>query len=188
MTKTTETMGPYQVFSREIKWESKPFHVEQLQLQKAGLPMEYPYYRLICPDWMNVLPITPDHRAILVRQPRVGVFQYTLETPAGVVEADEMKDPTLTAARELEEETGFTFTQMVGLGSFCPNPALQSNRVHFFLAKGCTPHPKRTQFPDENEDLQIELVPVSQLLEMVQIAEISHALSALCISLAWKHI
>ncbi|MBQ9630362.1 MAG: NUDIX hydrolase, partial [Treponema sp.] len=45
------------------------------------------------------------------------------------------EDASEGARRELLEETGYMCENLTLLGSFSPNPALMSNRVHIFLAE-----------------------------------------------------
>ena len=53
-----------------------------------------------------VVPVTDDGRILMVRQYRNALERYTLEIPAGALDAED--EPGLTcASRELEEETGY---------------------------------------------------------------------------------
>ena len=70
----------------------------------------------------------------MVRQYRHGAGQLTLETPGGLIDPGET--PAEAAARELLEETGYAADEIVSLGAVNPNPALFSNRLHGFLARG----------------------------------------------------
>lgn len=170
--------------------ESPPFSIQALSLYdtKANREFDHKFYRLACPDWVNVLPITPDGQAVLIRQPRVGSMSSVLETPGGVVDAHE-KDPTLTAARELEEETGYRFQRILSLGSVNPNPAIMNNRVHMFLALGCfSAGESRRLFPDELERIQVELTPVNELENLIRHGRIDHALACLTIFYAGKYL
>lgn len=175
---------------KETVLESYPFKVEALSLfdAKAQRAFDHKFYRLACPDWVNVLPITVDGQAILIRQPRVGSMTSVLETPGGVVDPHE-KDPTLTAARELEEETGYRSQRMLSLGSVNPNPAIMNNRVHMFLALGCMPAGEgRKLFPDELERIEVVLTPVAELETLARHGRIDHALACLTIFYAGKYL
>src|SRR5690606_30589787 len=99
---------------------------------------QHPYHRINCPDWVNILPITASGDAVLICQSRAGNFRNTLEIPGGVVDPHE-KDLTQTALRELEEETGYTTSRVLPLAAINPNPAIQTNKLHMFLALDCTP-------------------------------------------------
>ena len=57
------------------------------------------------PSWVNVVPVTPDGRVVLIRQYRHGIQDVTLEIPGGIIDHDE--PPEAAAARELQEETGY---------------------------------------------------------------------------------
>ena len=127
--------------------KTRPFEVEEVTFQIDGSEPKNSYFRLAAPDWVNVLPVTADGRIIMIRQPRVGTMTYVLETPGGVIDPHE-KDPTMAAARELEEETGFVSQRFLPLGSINPNPAIMTNRCHFFIAMGCLPASNLQHFPD----------------------------------------
>lgn len=164
-----------------------PFSVEELDLAPKTNPEQkvHPYHRLSCPDWVNVLPITSDHQAILIRQSRTGSWRVELETPGGVMDE---KDPTLAAQRELEEETGYSSQRFLSLGSLSPNPALFDNRLHMFLALGCELVHHRQYYPDEHEDISLELVDVKELDSLVRLGRINSCLACLTICLAQPYL
>ena len=166
---------------------TKPFAVEEIHFEYKDLKPEHPYYRMHCPDWVNVLPILADGRAVLIEQPRIGSMSVVLETPGGVVDPGE-KDMTMTAARELEEETGLVSQRILNLGSMNPNPAIMTNTCHFFLALGCVPCQVRKHLPDADERITTRIVGADELDFLVRTRQINHALSALCIMLAQKYL
>ncbi|HET8567558.1 MAG TPA: NUDIX hydrolase [Candidatus Limnocylindria bacterium] len=132
------------------------------------------------PDWINVLAITPADEAVLVRQFRFGVGATSLETPGGLL--DDGEEPAACAARELEEETGYRARSLRPLGWIHPNPALQTNRAHLFLALGCErAHAGR---PDRTEDIAVELHPRERLRALVEAREITHAITVAACYLA----
>ncbi len=88
-------------------------------------------------DWINVIPVTVDGRFVFIRQFRHGIRDVTVEIPGGAIDADD-RDPRSAAERELHEETGFRAAGYEYLGYVTPNPALQSNRCHTFLATGAS--------------------------------------------------
>jgi 8-oxo-dGTP pyrophosphatase MutT (NUDIX family) len=105
-----------------------------------------------------------------------------------MVDPHEANDPTMAAVRELEEETGYTSQRILSLGSFNPNPAIQTNRIHFFLALNCQPSEKRKYFPDPEEKIEISFHKPKDLDELVRFGHLDHALSGLCVYLAQKYI
>jgi 8-oxo-dGTP pyrophosphatase MutT (NUDIX family) len=161
--------------------------VEEISFETEGLTPAHSYFRLAAPDWINVLPVTAQGQVLLIRQPRVGSMSYVLETPGGVMDPGE-RDPTMTAARELEEETGFVSQRILPLGSMNPNPAIMTNRCHFFIALGCLPADNRRHFPDADERITLEFIAPSELDTLVRTGQINHALACLCIMLAGKYL
>jgi ADP-ribose pyrophosphatase len=124
------------------------------------------------PEWVNVVSLTPDDQLILIRQYRFGVQGTTLEIPGGLVDPGE--DPAVAAARELEEETGYVPGRLIRLGAVHPNPALQANRCHSYVALDCVK--KHAGQQDEGEDITVELHPHADVPRLVLEGHITHAL------------
>lgn len=133
---------------------------------------EHPRVRVDCADWVNVIAVTPDNQLVLVRQFRFGIDAGTLEIPGGCIEPGE--DPAAAAARELEEETGYVPGRIESLGSVHPNPALQPNRCHSFLALDCVK--KHAGQQDEGEDILVELHPRDAAPRLILEGQITHSL------------
>ena len=164
-----------------------PFKVEEIHFKSTSNNPEIPYYRIQSPDWVNVLPVTGDGRIVMIEQYRVGSDKITLETPGGTLNPDE-RDPTMAAARELEEETGFTSMRFLPLATFNPNPAIMTNRCHFFIALGCQLNSERKHFPDPGENIEVKLFDADEIENMVRFGQINHALAAVCIMLGLKYL
>ena len=175
------------LIKKESVMKTRPFEVEKVYIELEDLKPTEPYYRLAAPDWVNVLPVTSEGSVILIRQPRVGSVSSVLETPGGVLDPHE-KDPTMAAARELEEETGFTSQRFLPLGAVNPNPAIMTNKCHFFLALGCTLASQRRHFPDMDEKIAIEFYDYKDLDGLIRTGQINHALACLCILLAGRYL
>ncbi|MGD0654757.1 MAG: NUDIX hydrolase [Thermoguttaceae bacterium] len=127
---------------------------------------------LDCPDWVNIIPLTDDGQVVLIRQFRHGTRDVTLEIPGGVVESNET--PEAAAVRELSEETGYVPERVKYLGFVSPNPAIQGNRSHTFLAEGCrlATEPQ----PDSFEQIEVQLRPLDDIPALIRSGEISHSL------------
>ena len=120
-----------------------------------------PFYTLSYPDWVHVVAITPADELVLVRQYRHGARAWTLELPAGAIDKADA-DPSVAAARELREETGYTAPDYRHLGALSPNTATHRNRAHTVLALGATAtHPTAHEV---GEDITVELWPLSRVL------------------------
>jgi ADP-ribose diphosphatase len=123
-------------------------------------------------SWANVVALTKNGDVVLVKQYRHGVCESLLEFPGGVVEDDE--DPIEGAKRELLEETGYSSSTLIQVGQFYPNPALQTNTLHCFLALDA--EKVGEQNLDAGEDIEVHLVPLDELVVMTKRGEFRHGL------------
>lgn len=159
-----------------------PFTVERHAVTDwNGLPRR-PVTSLVCPDWVNVVALTPARELVLVWQHRFGTNAPTLECPGGVLEPGER--PEDGALRELVEETGYVAAGARLLGYTEPNPALQGNRCFTALAEGCAPN-GTTAF-DELEELETVLVPLTDAPRLVDEGHVRHALSVAALERAYR--
>jgi 8-oxo-dGTP pyrophosphatase MutT (NUDIX family) len=122
--------------------------------------------------WANVVALTAADEVVLVRQYRHGVREVILETPGGAVEAGE--DPMDGVKRELLEETGYTADKFILVGRLYPNPAIQTNTMYCYLALNA--FKVKEQELDSGEDIEVHLVPLTDLIEMAKRSEFPHAL------------
>lgn len=129
-------------------------------------------------DWVNVVAITPAQKIVVVHQYRFGVGTMTVEIPAGVIEPGE--PPEHAARRELQEETGYTTADWQALGWVEPNPAIQNNRCHFWLATDV----RKTHAPhlDEGEDIAVQELTLAELREEIRTENFRNALGLLALS------
>ena len=112
---------------------------------------------------VGVIPITEDGKVIIERQFRYPLDRVVTEIPAGKL--DSFTEDRLSAAkRELEEETGYTAKEWISLGDYYPTPAYCDERITLYLARGLALGQRHL---DEDEFLNFELVPLSDLVEDV---------------------
>ena len=116
------------------------------------------------PDWVDVIALTADLNVVLVDQYRHAVGEVRTEFPAGAVDGDEL--PLIANKRELLEETGYASDEWRLLGSVPVNPALQTNRIHCFLALGAQKIAE--QDLDEGEAIRTREQPLSEFVEQVE--------------------
>jgi 8-oxo-dGTP pyrophosphatase MutT (NUDIX family) len=161
------SLMPWKVL--ESKYLQPRFRVDKCELSNGKLlnatVMEFR-------TWANVLAITKDGQAILVRQYRHGVQEVLLELPGGIVEDGE--DPLDGIKRELREETGYATSNIVRVGVVYPNPANQTNRLYCYLALDT--EPLYEQDLDDGEDIEVQLLPLDELRTVVQNGGFPHAL------------
>lgn len=161
--------------------DGRIFTVERLTAASPVDGATHSFYRLNAPDWAQILPITPAGEAVLVRQYRHGTRSVTLEVPAGLIEPGE--DPAAAAARECFEETGYRAPDVVPLLHMYPNPALFSNRLYTFYARGA--ELAGTIQNTATEQTAVELVPVRDLPRLIERGDIDHALN---IAMLWHYL
>ncbi len=103
------------------------------------------------------------HIVALVRQYRPAINKETLELPAGIVHSDEAGSPHQTAARELEEETGWTAGGWQLLVRQYPSSGFSTESVWIYLATDLREIPGAV--PDPHEIAALEWLPLSQALD-----------------------
>lgn len=140
---------------------------------RAADGTEGDYIVLDAPDWAVVIPeLDGGKRFLVVDQWRHGTKEMSREFPGGVIEKDET--PEEGAIRELREETGCVADEIICLGNTFPNPALQSNRVHFFLARGL--HKESDTRLDADEFLESTAVSATEVFLGMGRPPYTHAL------------
>ncbi len=130
------------------------------------------FYVIEAPDWINVIPLTKENEVVLIEQYRHGTEGVSLEIPGGMVDPGET--PVETAARELFEETGYEAAEVVFLGKTRPNPAIQDNWIHTFLARGV--EYRQEPANDSTERTRVRLVPLGLIPALIREGAIDHSL------------
>jgi ADP-ribose pyrophosphatase len=144
------------------------------------------YYVCSFTPWVQVIPVTPDHQVILVRQYRHGIGKTTLEFPGGAVSSHEVTEAEKAGLRELREETGFSSARVQHVGTHNPNPAFQNNELFTFIAWDC--EKSGDQELDPFEDIEIELVPLKSLPSLIYTGRIQHSLIVAGFMYALPHL
>ena len=124
------------------------------------------------PDWVNIIALTKDLQVVLIEQYRQGIEDVILEIPGGMI--DEGEAPERAARRELLEETGYASDEFVYLGKSHPNPAINNNTLHHFLALNAEKI-EEVAF-DEHESVVTRLAPLPEIPALIKSGAISHSL------------
>ena len=121
-------------------------------------------------------PLGDDPQILLLKQYRYAAESYLYEIPAGRL--DEGEDPADCARRELKEETGCTAERVEPLLSMYTTPGFTDERIHIFMASGLS---QGTSGREKDEFIEIETVPLSRALSMVQAGAIPDGKTALAL-------
>ena len=130
-----------------------------------------------------IVPLFEDNSMGLIRQYRHAVSAYIYEAPAGTMEPGE--DPLVCAHRELEEETGYAAGEMVSLGKTYLLPAYSDELTYVYLARELN---KTSQDLDSDEIIDVQRLPLDQVLAMIASGDIIDALSILSIYHAVRYL
>ena len=121
--------------SSEVIFQTPWFSVRSETFETSETEQSSPYYIIEGGDGCLTIPFTSDERIIMVRQFRPAIRQFTIEFPAGAIDANE--EPQVSAERELLEETGYrpTSIQKISSGHMMMNRFAGS--LHAFVATDC---------------------------------------------------
>ncbi len=85
-----------------------------------------------------ILAVEDDH-VLMVEQYRVPLSANCIELPAGLIgDHDDKEDALTSAARELEEETGYSASKLEIVGEFFSSPGMVSESFTLVRATGLT--------------------------------------------------
>ncbi len=132
------------------------------------------------PGAVVVVALTDDRRVVLERQFRYPVGEVLLELPAGKL--DPREDPLDCAQRELAEETGHRAREWQPLATVLTAPGFSDERMFAFLALGAEIAVDRSL--DQDERLEVEVMPLSEAIALVHRGEIRDAKSIIGLLLA----
>lgn len=168
MSEKNETLLWEKCLSSELIFDGKVVHlyVDQVELPN-GATSTREYVKHI--GAVAVLPLTDEGEVICVRQYRYAHGCIMTEIPAGKLDSRE-EDHVEAALRELREETGARCERLTYLGLFRSTPAILDEKIDLYLAEGLT---FGETDPDEDEFLELERVPLSELVERVMSGEIT---------------
>ena len=158
-----------EIIDSEIAWHGKIFDVERMEVR---LPNGHQSVRDVVRHCgaAAVVALTENGKIALVRQYRTALDRVTVEIPAGKLDPGE--DPLECAKRELKEETGFVAGRIAHLTTIATSCGFSDEIIHIYLA---TQLSFEGANPDEDEFLNVDLVPVNELVDAVLDGKIEDA-------------
>jgi 8-oxo-dGTP pyrophosphatase MutT (NUDIX family) len=163
---------PWDILSSSLDHSYRIFNIRTDRSVSPRTGEPHDFFVLESRPWVNVIPVTSQGEVVMVRQYRHGIRETTLEIPGGLVE--EQDTPRQAAARELQEETGYTAADFRFLGSVHPNPAIQDNQCHTYLAESAVINGPQAQ--DEKEDIQVVRHRFEDVPGLINSGRITHSL------------
>ena len=147
--------------TEDVAWTGRIFNVDRLRVE---LPDGRVAIRDVVrhPGAVAVVALTEDGRICLVRQYRTALGRVTVEIPAGKLSPGE--DPLECATRELLEETGMSAEKVAFLTTIASSDGFCDELIHIYMATGLT---FSRSDPDADEFINVDLVPLDELIDAV---------------------
>lgn len=149
-------MKPYKVLRKERIIDT-PFCRIEKQLIELPDGSTADWFVNLNDDAVIVIPVLNDGSVLLQEQYKHGGGKVVTEFCAGMI--DEGETPAQAAARELQEETGYTAEKFIHLKTVFSNPTGSRMRYHYFLARNA----EKTAEPDLEPAEQIKLLLLPNL-------------------------
>ena len=175
----------WKTLSSEYLFNDLWFKVRKEKCETPGGKIVDPYYVYEFPTWVGALPVTKDGKIVMVRQYRHALGETMIEIPGGCMD-DTDKNPEEAVARELLEETGYSFSSYEYLGRISPNPSTNTNVLHMFLAK--EGELVASQKLDENEEIEVVLLSIDELKQLLRENKIVQSMHVACIMYALEKL
>lgn len=171
-----------EIISSQTVYQGRVFDVRVLQLRLPNGNLHQMDIVQHNPA-VTMIPYDNDGNIWFVRQFRHPAEAFLLELPAGMLEDNE--NPAEGAQREIREEIGMAAGRLEEIGGFFLAPGYSTEYMHVFLARNLSADPLPG---DEDEDLQIVKLPVSEIQEHIESGEIQDAKSLGALFLAQKYL
>jgi ADP-ribose pyrophosphatase len=133
---------------------------------------------VVHPGAVGIVALDEELRVFVIRQYRHPVAAQLWEIPAGLLD-EPGEDPLEAAKRELLEEVGLRASEWDHVIDVFSSPGMSSEVVRVFLARGLSPviDHERPELVDEEVDLRVTAIPLSDLVDHVLAGRVHNALA-----------
>ena len=170
--------GSWRAKRSRYLYESRWFNLREDQLTLPG-GLDITYTLVEHPGYAMVVPLLDDGRVVMERVYRYTVGKTLLECPSGGLDGEPAE---VAARRELEEETGYLAGRLESLGSYLGSVGTSDERFYLFLASDLSEGGSIRLEP--TEEIEVELIPLEDLVGRARRGEIENAPSAFALLLA----
>src|SRR5215831_2950829 len=158
-----------QVLSSQVVYEGKVFGIRRDEvIEPTGVRTTREM--ITHPGSVVVLPVLPAGRVLLIQQYRYAAQQFLWELVAGRMDGNET--PEEGAARELQEETGYTAKKLKVFLEFFPTPGFLEEKMYLLLAEGLTPGKAE---PEDDEKIIARPYTRKQVEQMIRNGKLQDA-------------
>lgn len=169
------------IHHKELIASSRLFNVEAVDLEFSnGERRTFERLRRSArPGAVMIVPMTANHEFILIREYAVGIEQYELTFPKGMIDVGES---VLEAAnRELKEEIGMGAKQLDEIRWVATSPAYMGGRLAIVMAHDLYPE---KLVGDEPEPLEIVYWPIADYQQLLAQPDFTGAMCVAALLLA----
>jgi ADP-ribose pyrophosphatase len=135
------------------------------------------------PGSVAIIALTDDNSLVLVKQFRKSIEDFIWEIPSGKLEVNE--EPRETAVRELKEETGYEAGKLTYITEFFTTPGFCNEKIFLFLAENLI---EGEACPDSGEFIEKDIIPLDELLKMIEKGEIVDSKTIIAIYTAKRYL
>jgi ADP-ribose pyrophosphatase len=166
-------MNKPKILGQKIGYKGKKIEVREDRIVHEN-GKEHTVELVLHPGAVCIVARPTPNDVLLIRQYRHATGKELLELPAGTLNPGE--DPRNCAFRELEEETGYRAGKMIERARFFTTPGFTTEFMYLYEASELAK--TQTNF-DEDEAIELDVIPNLEALRMIDDGRIQDAKSIL---------